>query len=86
MPNQSITATNNEPSLDQYFYYGLDARGLVLGWPNGSGGSLQSCSIWVQFPSPALSPEQIDFVKYLRQNLREVVCRTEIKTNEESHS
>ena len=25
----------------------------VLGWPNGSGGSLQSCSIWVQLPSPA---------------------------------
>jgi hypothetical protein len=25
----------------------------VLGWPNRSGGSLQSCSIWVQLPSPA---------------------------------
>ncbi len=26
----------------------------MLGWPNGSGDSLQSCYIWVQFPSPAL--------------------------------
>ncbi len=29
------------------------ARVTMLGWPNGSGGSLQSCYIWVQFPSPA---------------------------------
>jgi hypothetical protein len=30
---------------------------MVLGWPNGSGGSLQSCSMWVQLPSPAPDTE-----------------------------
>jgi hypothetical protein len=29
----------------QYFYYSLNAKPSVLGWLNGSGGSLQSCSI-----------------------------------------
>ena len=45
-----------QPSLGakQYFYWGLNPRIKLLGWPNGSGDSLQSCYIWVQFPSPAL--------------------------------
>ena len=37
----------------QYFYFSLNHRVTLLGWPNGSGGSLQSCYIWVQLPSPA---------------------------------
>jgi integrase len=51
----------------------------LLGWPNGSGGSLQSCSIWVQFPSPALLLEHIDFLNYLRQNIREVTASAYIE-------
>ena len=30
---------------------------FTLGWPNRSGGSLQSCYIWVQLPSPAFLPD-----------------------------
>jgi integrase len=51
----------------------------VLGWPNGSGGSLQSCSIWVQLPSPALCPEDIEFRTYLKQHIREVTTVSYIK-------
>ena len=45
---------NKKLANQQYFYVGLNPRFKVLGWPNGSGDSLQSCYIWVQFPSPAL--------------------------------
>ena len=41
---------------------------MMLGWPNGSGGSLQSCSIWVQLPSPALWPNPMlsrDYFRFL---------------------
>jgi hypothetical protein len=42
----------------QYFYFSLNLESTLLGWPNGSGGSLQSCYMWVQFPSPAYFPKQ----------------------------
>jgi hypothetical protein len=48
----------------------------VLGWPNGSGGSLQSCYIWVQLPSPAL---HIEYIYFLRQHLREVTVPNYLK-------
>ena len=62
----------------QYFYFSLNLESTLLGWPNGSGGSLQSCYIWVQFPSPALRLEHIDFLNYLRQNVREVTAKAYI--------
>jgi len=50
----------------------------MLGWPNGSGDSLQSCYIWVQFPSPA--PRwHIDFRQYLKQHIREVTVVSYLK-------
>jgi integrase len=48
----------------------------MLGWPNGSGGSLQSCSIWVQLPSPA--PTEA-YIYFLRQHLREVTVPNYLK-------
>jgi integrase len=60
------------------FLFQSQPRVILLGWPNGSGDSLQSCYIWVQFPSPALRLEHIDFLNYLRQHIREVTAKAYI--------
>ena len=36
-------------------------------------------SKWMRLPSPAPLPEHIDFVKYLRHNIREVTASTDLK-------
>ena len=54
------------------------------GWPNGSGGSLQSCSIWVQLPSPAptLKTYTLVYTHLVNFSSEEFVCKV-AKTVEE---
>jgi hypothetical protein len=53
------------------------------GWPNGSGGCLQSSYIWVQLPSPASAPNPYtpDIAKFLCALKREGLKETTIVQN-----